>query len=118
MKTRALIADACNFACDEIYSDEFGMWIKNGPSLPTLFIATEQDLGEIQTMALAFLSNVNEDHILTNRYEKDELERVLYAAKVLARSKLWVEELPDFSIEDVEGKIKKHIREHNITYCC
>ena len=66
-KTRSMIADACNFACDEIYHDAFG-WIRNGKGQPTLFIATEQDKGEVQTMMLAFLSAVNEEHILNGQY--------------------------------------------------
>lgn len=115
--TRAMIADACNFACDEIYDEQFG-WYKNGYSEPTLFIATEQDLGEIQTMMLAFLSDVNEDHILTGRYLEGEYDRVIHASEILKRSNLWVEQLPDFSLQDVENKIKKHIREHDVKYVC
>lgn len=115
-KTRALLADACNFASDEIYEPEFDMWIKNGRKEPTLFIATEQDLSEVQTMALAFLSAVNEDHILTGRYEQGEEERVRYAAKKLGEIPLWIEEMPDFSLQDVENAIKKYIREHDVRY--
>ena len=114
-KTRSMIADACNFACDEIYHDAFG-WIRNGKGQPTLFIATEQDKGEVQTMMLAFLSAVNEEHILNGRYLPSEEERVLKAAEVIKRSPIWIEELPDFSLQDVENKIKKNIREHNVTY--
>lgn len=75
-KTRSMIADACNIACNKIYNENFG-WIKNGVSEPVLYIATEQDLGEIQTMMLAFLSNVNEEHIINGSYEGDEEERVI-----------------------------------------
>lgn len=114
-KTRSMIADACNFACNQIYHDQFG-WIKNGSSQPTLFIATEQDKGEVQTMMLAFLANVNEDHILTGRYFEGERERVLKAAEIIKSSPLWIEELPDFSMQDVENKIKKSIREHEVKY--
>lgn len=114
-KTRSLIADAANFACDQIYGD-FG-WQKNGTKEPTLFIATEQDKEEVQTMLLAFISNVNEAHILNGEYIGDEEERVRKAASILEDSPLWVEELPDFSLEDVENKIKKNIRERNIRYC-
>lgn len=78
-KTRSMIADACNFACSEIYHEQFG-WIKNGTAQPTLFIATEQDKSEVQTMMVAFLSNVNEEHILNGLYIDDEKERVLKAA--------------------------------------
>lgn len=114
-KTRSMIADACNFACNKIYHDQFG-WIKNGKSQPTLFIATEQDKSEVQTMMLAFLSNVNEEHILNGRYLEGEEERVREAARIIKDSPLWIEELPDFSLQDVENKIKKYIREHDVKY--
>ena len=71
---------------------------------------------EIQTMMLAFLSNVEEDHILNGKYEGDEEDRVREAAKILAESPLYVEELPDFSLKDVEDKIKKNIRDHDVKY--
>ena len=113
--TRSMIADACNFACNWIYHDQFG-WIRNGASQPTLFIATEQDKGEVQTMMLAFLSDVDEDHILRGKYLEGERDRVLRAAEILQESPIWVEELPDFSLQDVENKIKKNIREHDVRY--
>lgn len=114
-KTRAMIADACYIACDEIYDIRFG-WIHNGIKEPVLFIATEQDLTEVQTMMLAFLSNVNEEHILNGRYENGEEERVDKAIEILTNSPLYVECIPDFSLQDIENKIKKNIREHNIKY--
>lgn len=114
-KTRSMIADACNIACNKIYDESFG-WIKNGTSEPTLFITTEQELEEIQTMMLAFLSNVNEEHIINGEYEGDEEERVIKAAEILESSPLYVEELPDFSLKDVENTIKKNIRDHDVKY--
>lgn len=117
-KTRTMIADACNFACDEIYDETLEKWVPNNTAEPTLFITTEQEKSEIQTMMLAFLAAVEEEHILNGKYEEGELERVKYAINVFKRSPIWVEELPDFSVQDVENKIKKHIREHNIKYLC
>lgn len=114
-KTRSMIADACNIACNKIYDESFG-WIKNGTSEPTLFITTEQELEEIQTMMLAFLSNVNEEHIINGEYEGDEEERVIKAGEILESSPLYVEELPDFSLKDIENVIKKNIRDHDVKY--
>lgn len=114
-KTRSMIADACNIACNKIYDESFG-WIKNGTSEPTLFITTEQELEEIQTMMLAFLSNVNEEHIINGEYKGDEEERVIKAGEILESSPLYVEELPDFSLKDVENVIKKNIRDHDVKY--
>ena len=115
-KSRSMIADACNIACNTIYDDTFG-WIRNGTSEPTLFITTEQELNEVQTMMLAFLSDVNEEHILNNKYEGDEKDRVARAASILKESPIYVEVVPDFSLQDIENKIKKNIRDHDIKYC-
>ena len=114
-KTRSMIADCCYIGCNKIYDETFG-WIGSGPAEPVLFITTEQELEEIQTMMLAFLSNVNEEHILNGEYAEGEEERVLQAAKLLKESPIYVEELPDFSLQDVENKIKKNIREHDVRY--
>jgi len=96
-KTRSMIADACYIGCNRIYDDIFG-WIKNGVAEPTLFIATEQDLEEVQTMMLAFISNVDEEHIINHTYDGDEEERVLEAGQIISNSPIYVEILPDFSL--------------------
>ena len=114
-KTRSMIADACYIACNRIYDDTFG-WISTGSCEPTLFITTEQELEEVQTMMLAFLANVNEEHILNGEYEGDEEDRIQKAIEILEKAPLYVEELPDFSLKDVEDKIKKNIREHDVKY--
>ena len=116
-KSRMMIADACYIGCNRIYDENFG-WIKNGTSEPVLYITTEQEKDEIQTMMLAFLACVNEDHILNGRYEGDEEDRIAEAARILSESPVFIEVLPDFSLQDVEDKIKKNIREHEIKYCC
>lgn len=114
-KTRSMVADACYIACNKIYDETFG-WIHNGLSEPVLFIATEQDKSEVQTMMLAFLANVNEEHILNNTYEGDEKERIRKAAEIIKDSPLYLRELPDFSLQDVENEIKKALRDHDVKY--
>ena len=114
-KTRSMIADACYIGCSRLYDEDFG-WISSGRAQPTLFITTEQELEEVQTMMLAFISGVNEEHILNGQYGEGEEERVREAATILAESPLYVEELPDFSLQDVEDKIKKNLRDHDISY--
>lgn len=114
-KSRSMIADACYISCSKIYDDAFG-WLSCGVGQPVLFITTEQELEEVQTMMLAFVSNVNEDHILNGSYVGDEEERVRKAAEILSKAPLYIEELPDFSLKDVENKIKKNIRDHDVRY--
>ena len=62
-------------------------------------------------MMLAFLSGVNEGHILYNKYEEGELDRVMHAATLIKRSPLHIKRLPDFSLQDIENAIKYGIHE-------
>lgn len=115
-KTRSMIADACSIACDKIYDSNLGKWVENGTKEPTMFITTEQEVDEIQTMMLAFLSDVNENHIIYNAYEVGELERVIYAAELIKKCPLYIKKLPDFSMKDIENTIKFGIHEWDIRY--
>lgn len=116
-KSRMMIADCCYIGCNWIYDENFG-WIKNGTAEPVLYITTEQEKEEIQTMMLAFLSCVNEDHILNGAYKGDEETRVRRAAEILKESPIFIEVLPDFSLQDVEDRIKRNIRDHDVKYVC
>lgn len=115
-KTRSMIADACSIACDKIYDSDLGKWVENGTKEPTMFITTEQEVDEIQTMMLAFLSDVNENHIIYNAYEIGELERVIYAAELIKKCPLYIKKLPDFSMKDIENTIKFGIHEWDVRY--
>ena len=117
-KSRLMVADACNFACNEIYNTETKQWEPNGTAEPTIYITTEQSIDEIQTMMWAFIAGVPEDHILENKYEDGEVERVKRAINIIDNSPLYIRELPDFSLQDVESVIKLGIRKYNIRYIC
>ena len=41
---------------------------------------------------------------------------VLMAADILTKSPIFIETLPDFSLQDIEDTIKKNIREHQLNY--
>ena len=115
-KTRTMIADACYIGCDQIYDTTQNKWTGIGVQQDVLFIATEQDLQECQSMCVAFLSGVDEDHILKGEYFVGEWERVLKASQILKNSKIYFECMPDFTMKTIETTIKKHIREHHTQY--
>lgn len=115
-KTRFLISQAANTACDEIYDNNENKWVENGTKEPTIFITTEQEIDEIQTMFLAFLSGVDESHIIYNDYSAGELDRVLHAAEIIKKSPLYIKKLPDFSLKDIENTIKYAIHEWGVRY--
>lgn len=116
-KSRSMVADCCYWGCDQMWDLEENKWVTIGLPQPTLYIATEQDIDEITTMALSFIAGVEEDHILKNEYFAGERERIAKAAQILKNGRVYFECIPNFGITDIENVIKMHIREHQIQYC-
>lgn len=115
-KTRSMIADACYIGCSQMYDLDTNRWITTGCPEPTIYIATEQELSEVQTMMIAFLSAVDEEHILNSEYLDGETERVEKAIQILENGKIIFYSLPDFSLQDIENTIKQGIRDYDAKY--
>lgn len=115
-KTRTMIADACFIGCNQLYDLNTNKWITTGAPQSTLYIATEQDLEECQSMCIAYLAGIDEEHILRGEYYVGEWERAQKAAQILKNSKIQFECLPDFTMQMIENTIKLHIREHGVQY--
>ena len=115
-KTRSMIAHCCYIGCEQLYDVKSGKWITTGVGQGCLYIATEQDLQECQSMCIAFISGVDEEHILKSEYYAGEWERVQKAAQLLKNSKIYFECMPDFTLQTIETTIKRHIREDNTQY--
>ena len=116
-KTRNMVEDACFIGCSQMYDTKNQQWITTGEPQSTTFIATEQDLEEIQTMAVACISGVDEEHIVMHEYFAGEWDRIVKAKQLLKQSKIHFVCMPDFTTEDIESVIKKHIREYQMQYC-
>lgn len=116
-KSRSMIGDACFIGCSQMYDLTQNKWVTLGAPQSVLYIATEQTIDEVQTMCLAFLAGVEEEHILLNNYYLGEIERIDKAKQLLKQSKIRFVCLPDFSMNDIENTIKKHIREYGVQYC-
>lgn len=115
-KTRTAIGDACTGAVPWFYDTEAKKWIYTGFAEPTLFITTELEIEEIQSLIIAFVSGVEEDHIIDGNYTDDEEERVDQAIEYIEAAPLYIKELFDFDISDIENVILKYKREKLVQY--
>ena len=115
-KTRCAMADACFLACDEYFDTAKKQWVSLGDCCPTVFISIELDIEELQTMALAFVAGVPENHIIKNEMSFEEKERVQQAIPIIEKSKLYIEYLPDYDMKDIENCIKRNLRVHKAQY--
>lgn len=117
-KSRLAAADACTFSVPWYWDTNKHEWHYTGISEPTLYITTEMEPSEIQTMFLAFVSGVNEENILNGTYEQEEWERISQAYQYIRSAPLYICHIPDFSIQDITNVIKKYKREKGVNYIC
>lgn len=115
-KSRCAAGDACKIAVPYVYNKDKKDFVYTGMSEPTLYITTEMTVDEIQTILIATVSKVNEEHILYGEYKDDEFERVKRAIEYIQSSPLYIVHIPDFSIEDIKNIIKKYNREFKVEY--
>lgn len=59
---------------------------------------------EIQTLLIAAVSKVNEEHILYGTYEQGELERVQQAISYIESSPLYIVHIPDFPLKTLKTR--------------
>ena len=125
-KSRTSIFDACHLAYPKRWSHEKKDFIEEiqadgtpRPPRKVLFIVTEMDKEELQTIMLAYLSGVDEDHILTGNYSDPmELDRVKKAARIMEEYSGYfiIEEISDPNLQNVESTIKKYATVDEVKY--
>ena len=116
--TRLMLGDACNIAFPYRYNKRSQKWVREGFKEKVLFITTEIDSEELQTMVWAYLADVNEEKILYNKYENDEEERVQKAIEVAEeyQDNFHWEHIPDPTIEGITAAVRNQVRNHGITH--
>ena len=117
-KTRTALADFCHISIPWYWNLKEQKWEYTGLAEPVLFISTELEVDELQTFVTAYVSGVNEAKILYGGYSPEEKERILQAQKYIESASLFVEILPNFTVNDIETLIKKYHRNEGIRYVC
>lgn len=84
-KTRSMVGDACNIAYPVRYDTKYQKWVYTGEPEKVLYIMTEQDPAEIQTMILAYLTGYNEDLFLYGNYKDEHMDRIMKAIDIMER---------------------------------
>ncbi|MNF67480.1 hypothetical protein D3C84_492960 [compost metagenome] len=115
-KTRHMVADACRLSATHIYDLKKKDWMKNDFKENTAVISTEMLFEELQTIAIAYISGVNEEKILYNDLTVEEQVIVERAAEILENSPIWFEQLPNFNVKDIEQTIERNVVLNGVEY--
>ena len=123
-KSRTSVFDACKIAYPKRWSyskNAFIEEIEKGEirkPRKVLFIVTEMDKEEIQTIMLAYLSGINEDKIITGNYELGEETRVKHAASIMEEYSGYfiIEEISEPNLQNIEATIRKYATVDEVKY--
>lgn len=84
-KTRSMVGDACSIAYPIRFDRKQQRWVSTGSAEKVLYIMTEQDPAEIQTMILAYLTGYNEEIFLYGTYGEKEMPRIQQAVDIMKK---------------------------------
>lgn len=116
-KSRSMCGEMCHLVYPFRYNKTAKRWIQNGFSKKALFILTEMEPDEIQTMIPAYLADVNEDHILQGMYEDDEENRVNCAIEIMkAFPYFYIEQVPNPNIAQLQSLIRFYVQNYEVEY--
>lgn len=115
-KSRGMIADACNIAYPIRYEPKYERWVATGTCEKVLYIMTEQDLGEIQTMILAYLTGLNEELFLYSTFKPEHLERISKALDIMEKyeNNFLCARVPDPSASVIKNIFRRYSFQFNV----
>lgn len=110
-KSRLLLSNAAKMSIPYQYDWYFQKWKHTGSSHKILFITTELEVEEVQTMLLANISGINEEHILNGGINlSPKQERVLQETiKIIEyySDNLYIYHMPDPNIEQLNNNVRR-----------
>lgn len=118
-KTRSMIGDACGLAYPFRFNQEDMRWEYNGCCEKVLYLGTEQEPEEIQTIILAYLTGINEERILCPFAWSNEERQIINKALELMdkfSDNFVIDQMPDPSIKSVKAKIRQEVLVEGFNY--
>ena len=114
-KTRCMVGNACPIAFPKI---ENGKVISRPDLSKVLFIATEMQKDEIQTLLLSWISGVNEEHILLNTCTEEERRLLSIAVNIMEKYQhnFIIEIVTDPGVAKLKRMITNYIIEQDVQY--
>lgn len=114
-KTRFLVGNACAMSLPRI---ENGVPKHIAEPTNVLFIATEMDPEEIQTLVLAYVSGVDEEKILNGKASEEEKRLLEMGVRIIEQNsdRFRIEKISDPDIDSIRTKIVNYILNDKYTH--
>ena len=115
-KTRRMVGDACYIAYPIRFDNDTNQWVSTGSCEKVLYIMTEQDTEEINTMILSYLTGINEEKLIYGNYTDEELERYKIAIDIMKRydDNFFYVRIPDPCASIVKNVCRRYNIQHGV----
>ena len=115
-KTRTMVGNCCYMAYPIRYDSMKGHWVNLGSCEKVLYVGTEQVHEEIQTIILAYLTDLNEEIILNGNYTSEQAELIDKAIQIMEAysDNFIITQLPEPNL----SQVKTHLRHHCLRDGC
>ena len=117
-KSRRMVGDACYIAYPVRFDVEKNEWVSTGNCEKVLYIMTEQDTSEIQTMILAYLTGYNEDIFKYGTFGENELPRIQKAIEIMNKyqDNFLTAEVPEPCSEVIKSIFRSYAIEQGVSH--
>lgn len=117
-KTRQAVGDACFLAYPVRYNSNTRQWEQTGSCEKVLFIMTEQTMGQVRKMILAYLSDINESRFKLGNFTNEEKKILGQAADIMEKyqDNLILVKMPNPTIELVKTIVRENCLTKDIGY--
>lgn len=116
--TRQSLADAAYLAFPFRYNSITCQWERIGFSEKILFIATEQQISQIQKMVLAYITDINEDRFKYGRFSQREEKILKQAVQIMKEfeGNFLIMRIPNPTIDSIKALVRENVILHDVGY--
>lgn len=117
-KSRTMVGNASYIAYPIRYDSKRGEWINTGACEKVMYIGSEQKMDEIQTMIIAYLTDINEEKILYGTYNADEAHRIEIATEIMDiySDNFIFTRLPEPNLAQVKSHVRMNVLSNHVNY--
>ena len=108
-KSRIAIGNACKLAYPLQWDLRKEEWTNNGSNQKIIFITTELDFDEVQTVILSYISGINEEKILNGTCNLKEKNRLNDTKRIMVKfsENFYIYHMPDPNIAQLNNNIRR-----------
>lgn len=119
-KTRTAISIMVNHFAVEIFNSETKTWETNLTATTQkgggLYLQYEMDIDEeLMPIIVANIAAIPQDLILEGNYSQEIADRIAYAMDVLDRSNIWLGEIPEFTVREIDNTVGKYVLTYGVS---